>query len=134
MKALITGASSGIGRDIARVLSNRGYDLILVARSKENLEKLKDEFDYIFIDSAPSALVTDTLILSRITDATVYVCRVDYSKKSNLRYANDLMKDNKLKNMLLVINDVSEFSRGYGYGYGYGFGYGYGHKEKTKDK
>ncbi len=98
------------------------------------IEMLKAEFDYIFIDSAPSALVTDTLILSRITDATVYVCRVDYSKKSNLRYANDLMKDNKLKNMLLVINDVSEFSRGYGYGYGYGFGYGYGHKEKTKDK
>ena len=98
------------------------------------IEMLKAEFDYIFIDSAPSALITDTLILSRITDATVYVCRVDYSKKSNLRYANDLMKDNKLKNMLLVINDVSEFSRGYGYGYGYGFGYGYGHKEKTKDK
>lgn len=42
MKALITGASSGIGRDMAIILSNMGYDLILVARSKENLEKLKE--------------------------------------------------------------------------------------------
>ncbi|MBQ9072658.1 MAG: SDR family oxidoreductase [Bacilli bacterium] len=43
MKALITGASSGIGRDIARILSNKGYDLILVARSQKELEKLKIE-------------------------------------------------------------------------------------------
>lgn len=38
MKALITGASSGIGRSLAIELSNKGYDLVLVARSKTNLE------------------------------------------------------------------------------------------------
>ena len=43
MKALITGASSGIGRDIAKVLADKGYDLILVARRTELLEKLKSE-------------------------------------------------------------------------------------------
>ena len=43
MKALITGASSGIGRDMARYLSTKGYDLILVARSKDKLEELKKE-------------------------------------------------------------------------------------------
>lgn len=43
MRALITGASSGIGRDIARELSKRGYDLIIVARNREKLEELKEE-------------------------------------------------------------------------------------------
>lgn len=41
MKALITGASSGIGKDMARILSHKGYELILVARSEEKLEALK---------------------------------------------------------------------------------------------
>lgn len=45
-KALITGASSGIGRDMARVLSNKGYDLILVARNLKELEKLKKELKH----------------------------------------------------------------------------------------
>lgn len=42
--ALVTGASSGIGRDMARDLAVRGYDLILVSRDKEKLEELKKEF------------------------------------------------------------------------------------------
>jgi len=43
MKALITGASSGIGRDIAIELSKNGYDLILVARSKEELKAVQKQ-------------------------------------------------------------------------------------------
>ena len=41
--ALVTGASSGIGRDIAHELSKKGYDIIAVARGKEALENLKEE-------------------------------------------------------------------------------------------
>lgn len=45
MKVLITGASSGIGRDMARVLAKKKYDLVLVARDKEKLEKVKNELE-----------------------------------------------------------------------------------------
>ena len=43
MKALITGASSGIGRDMARILAKRGYDLVLIARGEEELKRLAEE-------------------------------------------------------------------------------------------
>jgi len=94
--------------------------------------KLREEFDYIIIDSAPVSQVTDTLILNRISDATVYVCRANYSSKGNLRYANEMMAQNRLKNMVLVVNDVDQFHHAYGYGYGRGYGYGYGKKKKKK--
>ena len=49
MKALITGASSGIGRDMARYLSSMGYDVIVVARRKDRLKELKKELSNIEI-------------------------------------------------------------------------------------
>ena len=88
----------------------------------EAMEKLRGMYDYIIVDSAPVSLVSDTLILNRVSDATAYLCRANYSSKMNLKYANDLMNKGRLKNMLLVINDVKDFHRGYGYGYGYGYG------------
>lgn len=45
MKVLITGASSGIGRDMARTLSKKGYDLVLVARDEEKLNQVKKELE-----------------------------------------------------------------------------------------
>lgn len=45
MIALVTGASSGIGRDMARILNNLGYNLIITARDKEKLEELKNELN-----------------------------------------------------------------------------------------
>ena len=103
--------------------------------SRKNLDKameyLKEEYDFIILDTAPVGLVTDTLIISRVTDATVYICRSDYTPKSNLGIANDLRKDGKLKNMSIILNGIDMKLKKYGYYYGYGrygkYGrYGYG--------
>lgn len=45
MKVLITGASSGIGKDMAKVMANKGYDLAIVARNEEELKKLANELE-----------------------------------------------------------------------------------------
>ena len=54
--------------------------------------KLRSIFDYIIVDSAPISLVTDTLIINRIADANVYLCRVNYSSKMNIKFANEVMQ------------------------------------------
>ncbi len=54
--ALITGASSGMGRDMARYLSSKGYGLILVARREERLVELKDEFKNVSVKIIPMDL------------------------------------------------------------------------------
>jgi len=92
---------------------------------------LREQYDYIVIDSPPVSQVADTLIINRVSDATVYVCRAGYSNKNLLRFANELMEQGKLKNMLLVVNDVKDFHHGYGYRYGYRYGYG---NDKAKKK
>lgn len=98
------------------------------------IESLKERFDYIVIDSAPVSLVTDTLIAARVADATMFVCRANYSHRTNLHFANELYNKKKLPNMSLVVNDVTNFQYGYGYGKKYGYGYGYGNTNKSKKK
>lgn len=107
--------------------------------SKKNLDNaisfLKEKYDYVLLDTAPVGLVTDTLIIARVADASVYVCRADYTAKNDLNLVNSLYAENKLKNMSIVLNGVDMAKRKYGYYYGYGgngkygrYGYGkYGH-------
>ena len=107
--------------------------------SKVNLDNaisfLKEKYDYVLLDTAPVGLVTDTLIIARVADASVYVCRADYTAKNDLNLVNSLYNEGKLKNMSIVLNGVDMTKRKYGYYYGYGnygkygrYGYGkYGH-------
>ena len=84
------------------------------------VNKLREMYDYIIIDTAPVGLVTDTLQLARIIDATVYLCRADYTTKDSFVLINSLAMEKKLPNMSIVINGLDMTKKKYGYYYGYG--------------
>lgn len=119
----------------------------LVARPAldQAIDLLKANFDYVILDTAPIGIVTDTQLIARVTDLSVYVCRADYTHKSDYAYINDLQKNGKLPNLCTLINGINMNKRrnGYYYGYGkygsygrygygkkYGYGYGYGYGKK----
>ena len=94
----------------------------LIARSslEEIIKALKDKYDYIMIDTAPVGLVTDTLQIARVADASIYMCRADYTPKSNFELINALANEKKLPNMAMVLNGIDMSNKKYGYYYGYG--------------
>ena len=110
------------------------------------IETLKKNFDYVILDTAPVGMVTDTLLIGRVADLSVYVCRADYTHKNEYTLINELAENNKLPSLCTVINglDLKRRKYGYYYGYGkygkyygygkrYGYGYGYGEQSHTKE-
>ena len=83
MKALITGASSGIGRDMARNLASRGYDLVLVARNENGLKTVKED------------------ILKIRDDVNIEILSIDLSNKENCYKLHE-----QVKNIDILINNA----------------------------
>ena len=119
----------------------------LLARGglEKAIETLKANFDYVILDTAPGGMVTDTLLIGRVADLSVYVCRADYTHKAEFTLINELAENNKLPNLCIAVNGLDLNSRKYGYYYGYGkygkyygygkrYGYGYGYGEKHGGK
>lgn len=103
--------------------------------ARENLrtifELLKQEYDYIVLDTAPVGLVTDTFQIGKYADVCVMIVRSDYTPKANIGMINTIHAENKLPNMCIVLNGVDMSKKKYRYYYGYGrygkYGrYGYG--------
>ena len=103
----------------------------LLAKSKldELIKDLRNQFDFIIIDTAPVGLVSDSFMLNRIADVNLYVVRADYTPKKNIEDATIIYNDGKLKNMYFVLNSVDYTKRNYRYGYGKKYGYGYSLKK-----
>lgn len=95
-------------------------ELLLSKRVKEFIEELRAEYDCVIIDSAPIAMVSDTFSLSPYADTVLYVTRANYTKRSLVKYLNDVIGRGQMKNVGLVLNDSNpKLSQGYGYGYGH---------------
>ncbi len=105
-------------------------ELILSERFDQLIAELREQYDYILIDSAPVGAVSDTFLINRVSNLTLYVCRANYSDKRNLEFLDRVYKENSLKQIYLIVNDVDIESKKYGGKYAYGYGYGYGKKKR----
>lgn len=105
-------------------------ELLVGERFEIFIEAMKKKYDYILVDTAPTLLVTDTLLISKFADITLYSIRANYTDFELLDHLKEIKNGKKLNNIGIVLNGV-ENARGYAYNYGYGYGY---NAEKVKKR
>jgi len=99
-------------------------ELIMLDKTKELIEELKNYYNRIIIDTPPVGLVTDALLFKDLVDKSIFVVRSGKTPKG-------------LPHPGIVLNGIkrkSGFGYGYRYGYGYNYGYGYGYYEDDTKK
>lgn len=95
------------------------------------LNLLRENYDYVLVDTAPVGLVTDTLQIGKHADMCIYMCRADYTPKACFGMINELAAENKLPNLCIAINGIDLSDKKYGYYYGYGKYGNYGDYSKS---
>jgi tyrosine-protein kinase Etk/Wzc len=92
-------------------------ELIGSERTGELIDKLKEMYDYIIIDSAPAGILTESQLLMKYTDLNIFVIRLDKTIKEACKNALRLFENNKLCNVSILINDLNVKRKSYKYGY-----------------
>jgi tyrosine-protein kinase Etk/Wzc len=109
----------------AGVIPPNPNELLMKPILFELFKELRVEYDIVVIDSAPLGVVSDTLLIAKHADATVYVTRENVTPKAVVDFINSIYRDKRLPNPYLVINDVNTIDNKNKYGYKYKYGYGY---------
>ena len=91
-------------------------ELLQTERVDELFAELRKRYDYIIVDTAPVALVSDTYHLDRIADMTIFVCRYKYTPAEMIDYINNMIAQKRMHNVACVLNGVKGMRAGYGYG------------------
>ena len=99
-------------------------ELLLSPRLDELIDQLRETYDYILIDNVPCEIVADAYISNRVVDLTLYIVRAGKIDRRRLPDIEQIYRDEKLKNMALILNGVGAGANFYGYTYGY-YSYGY---------
>lgn len=89
-------------------------ELLISNKVDELFTRLRGMYDYVIVDTAPIGLVSDTFTLDRIADASIYVCRANYTSLADLNLINDIFEQHRLKKVSLVINGTAA-KKSYGY-------------------
>jgi len=100
-------------------------ELLIEPTVDKMIKELREQYDYIIIDSSPVGSVSDAFLLNRVCDVTLFVVRNNLTPKSAISLANKIYEEKRLNNVNMILNGFTESRNRYGYGYG-GYGYGYG--------
>lgn len=122
----------------AGAIPSNPSELLSLPILEKTLNKLRDEYDYIIIDSAPFLVVSSGFIISRHVDYTLYVVRSGYTKYAHIDTLNNIMKEGSLKSVMLMLNAVNYKKKSIygigGFGESYCYGYGSGYVSYNKDR
>jgi tyrosine-protein kinase Etk/Wzc len=113
----------------AGAIPSNPTELILNKKLDVLIKELKNDFDYVLIDSPPVGLVTDAKLLNRYADVCLYIVRHQYTPKVYLKMLDEIYNNNELNHINIIFNGLKPrgiFGQGYGNGYGQGYGHGYG--------
>ncbi|HET8830032.1 MAG TPA: polysaccharide biosynthesis tyrosine autokinase [Pelobium sp.] len=92
-------------------------ELLERGRLKDLITSLQDSYDDIIIDSPSVHLVPDALIISRLTDLTLYIIKQGYTEKTELEFLKELVDKKQLFNVQIIFNGIHKAKYGYGYNY-----------------
>ena len=126
-----SGVNANLNLMLAGPIPPNPAELLTRQNLGDIIDILKQEYDYVILDTAPVGLVTDTLQIVKYANICCYVVRADYTPKSDIWMLNSLANEGKIPNPCVIMNGVDMSKKKYGYYYGYGkyghYGrYGYG--------
>lgn len=111
-----TTASSNVFVIGAGKLPDDPAHLLSSNKIQSLLDELKDRFDFVILDTSPVGMVADAFSLAPYADASIYLVRYNFTERTQLSVLEDICKNNKLKNLMIVFNDAKKQNmKSYGY-------------------
>ena len=108
-------------------------ELILSPTFKTLLDVLKEEYDYVLIDTPPAGLVTDATIIMNYSDISFMVIKAKYTRKEFVKNIDRIAQENPHNKIGLILNGTI-IGAEFGYGYGASYAYGYDNNKYYKDR
>ncbi len=107
-------------------------ELLFGERMAQLVSEMRSQYDSVFIDCPPVDIVADTQILGKLADRTLFVVRSGLLERSMLAQLDKAYKEQKFRNLSVILNGTAVEKHRYGYRYGYYYGYGYGYTKEQE--
>lgn len=103
---IVSTTADGLDVYVAGSVPPNPSELLQGSRAAQLMEQLREQYDYVVVDSASLATASDTFSLTNQADATVVVLRANSTKQAYVKWINRLMAEGKLSNVGFVLNGV----------------------------